>query len=123
GWIGKNSMLIHPKLGSYFFIGEVFLDQETGQSPNPHPNYCGDCTRCLKGCPTDAFSKQAMLDARKCISYVTLEYRSEDGIDPVVKAGLGNWMAGCDVCQEVCPFNFKRQAEDQVSVPSEFFDL
>jgi epoxyqueuosine reductase len=104
GWIGKNTLLIHPQLGSYHFIGLVIFDQQTGAGPLLHKNYCGNCDRCLKACPTQAFVAPSLLDARKCISYLTLEYRGE--IAPRVQTAP--WVAGCDVCQEVCPFNLKR---------------
>jgi epoxyqueuosine reductase len=104
GWIGKNTLLIHPQLGSYHFIGVVIFDQETGEAPALIKNYCGNCDRCLRACPTQAFIEPSLLDARKCISYLTLEYRGD--IDASVNTGP--WVAGCDVCQEVCPFNLKR---------------
>lgn len=103
GWIGKNKMLIHPQLGSYTFIGSVLLDQPLGVSPRPLPDYCGSCTKCLDRCPTGAFTASRQLDSRKCISYLTLEKRTAfDGHPPT-----GPWIAGCDICQEVCPFNSK----------------
>jgi epoxyqueuosine reductase len=105
GWIGKNTLLIHPIEGSFLFLGTVLLSEKTGMAPRPLPNYCGNC-------PTQAFSEPHLLDSKKCISYLTLEYRGqfESKIDPKtgqVGAGLGRWLAGCDVCQEVCPFNRK----------------
>jgi epoxyqueuosine reductase len=108
GWIGKNTLLIHPQLGSYLFLATILLDRETGLGPNPLPNYCGNCSACLDGCPTSAFPKAGTLDSRKCISYLTLEKRGEwAGIDAETKKKMGTWIAGCDICQEVCPYNRK----------------
>jgi epoxyqueuosine reductase len=107
GWIGKNSMLVHPQLGSYLFIGEVLLNQETGVGPRLLPNYCGNCQKCLDACPTSAFDSNLGLDSRKCISYWTIEKRGELELSDQQKKALGTWVAGCDRCQEVCPFNSK----------------
>ncbi|MGE0614180.1 MAG: tRNA epoxyqueuosine(34) reductase QueG [Bacteriovoracia bacterium] len=107
GWIGKNSMLIHPKHGSYFFIGEILLSVPVGRGPEPLPDYCGHCTRCLDGCPTAAFREPRYLESRRCISYATLEERGEWRELPLDTSKLGRWVAGCDICQEVCPFNRK----------------
>lgn len=109
GWIGKNTLLIHPKEGSYLFLGEVLLDRETGQGPAPLPNFCGHCTRCLDGCPTQAITAPGELDSRKCIAYATLEKRGEW---PDATAKNEGFVAGCDVCQEVCPFNRKPSAAE-----------
>lgn len=108
GWIGKNTLLIHPKLGSYLFIAVVLLDKKTGRAPNLLPNYCGNCTRCLTSCPTEAFVAPGKMDARKCIAYLTLEKKGEwpEEIKPAAPK-MGTWIAGCDICQEVCPYNFK----------------
>lgn len=108
GWIGKNKMLIHPQIGSYFFIASVLLDFETGERPRPIHSLCGNCRRCLDGCPSGAFDSSGKLNSKRCISYSTLEFRGEkDQIDSKVRDKIGNWIAGCDICQEVCPFNFK----------------
>jgi epoxyqueuosine reductase len=118
GWIGKNSLLIHPQLGSYVFIGSVLINQEVGRGPSPLPNYCGNCTRCLDGCPTKAFSQPGMLNSNQCISYWTLEKRGQLEINDPQKKALQNWVAGCDICQEVCPFNIKPvKAETNLGVP------
>ncbi len=102
GWIGKNTLLIHPQLGSYVFIGVVFLNREFGFRPEPVKDYCGPCERCLKACPVGALTDHD-LDSRKCISYLTLEKRGpfEKQVD------LHGYVAGCDLCQEVCPYNTK----------------
>jgi epoxyqueuosine reductase len=108
GWIGKNTLLIHPKLGSYLFIATILIDRKTGLAPALLPNYCGNCTACLDGCPTSAFVAPGELNARKCISYLTLEKRGEwNAADITDKKATGTWIAGCDICQEVCPYNRK----------------
>lgn len=109
GWIGKNTMLIHPTHGSYFFIGVIFLGERLGLGPQPIANYCGNCTRCLTACPTQAFSEPGVLAPSKCISAWTLETRGE--LPPTASLVDGSqsraWIAGCDICQEACPFNSK----------------
>lgn len=108
GWIGKNTLLIHPKLGSYLFLGFVLTNLKSGMGPKPLPDYCGKCERCISGCPTKAITQPHTVDSRACISYLTLEKRGE--LDPVTSPDpklLGTWVAGCDICQEVCPFNLK----------------
>lgn len=112
GWIGKNTLLIHPKYGSFLLLGEVLLNQETGHGPAPIADYCGSCTRCLKSCPTGAFPKPHTLNSNQCISYWTLEKRGTLEIPSNLKEKIGPWVAGCDLCQEACPFNWKvmRQA-------------
>jgi len=112
GWIGKNSLLIHPKQGSYLFLAEVLLSQKTGSPPQPLPNYCGNCSRCLKACPTQSFQDSQMLDSNRCISYLTLEKRGRLEICEKDRIRVGPWIAGCDVCQEVCPFNLKPVATE-----------
>jgi len=102
GWIGKNTLLIHPQLGSYVFIGVIFTNHRFNASPIQMKDYCGPCTRCLNACPTNALQSHD-LDSRKCISYLTLEKRGpwEQEINPK------GYVAGCDLCQEVCPYNTK----------------
>jgi epoxyqueuosine reductase len=116
GWIGKNTLLIHPRWGSRFFIGVAFLDQEVHRAPSPVSDYCGNCTRCLEACPTGAFPEPHLLDARSCISYWTLEKRGELELTTRQKRAIGNWVAGCDICQDACPFNLKpeRKLRDPV---------
>ena len=106
GWIGKNTLLINPTWGSYLFLAEILINQSSGVLPKNHKNYCGHCTRCLDACPTRAFLEPHLLDSKKCISYLTLEKRGEHATDTPIKQ-MGAWIAGCDVCQEVCPFNLK----------------
>ena len=103
GFIGKNTTLIHPKKGSFFFIGHLFLPIELDETGTPLPNHCGRCTKCLDACPTGALKSPFQIDARKCISYLTIEHKgSLDGQDPSKFKG---WMYGCDICQDVCPYN------------------
>ena len=102
GWIGKNSNLIHPKAGSYFFIAELIIDLEL-EPDAPMRDYCGTCTRCIDACPTGAIISPQVVDGSKCISYFTIELREQ--IPETVKGQFDNWAFGCDVCQEVCPWN------------------
>ena len=103
GFIGKNTTLIHPKKGSFFFIGHLFLPLELEGTGKPLTNRCGRCTKCLDACPSGALEAPFHIDARKCISYLTIEYKgSLAGIDPKTFNG---WMYGCDICQDVCPYN------------------
>src|SRR6185436_13274362 len=102
GWIGKNTNLIHPKAGSYFFIAELILDLEL-EPDAPIKDYCGTCSLCIDACPTDAIIKPYVVDGSKCISYFTIELKEE--IPKEVKGKFENWAFGCDICQEVCPWN------------------
>ncbi len=103
GWIGKNTSLITKEQGSYFFIGEIITDLELEYDNKTVANYCGGCTRCIDACPTNAL-KSYELDANKCISYWTIEYKGEC-ISDDLEGKFENWIFGCDICQDVCPWN------------------
>ena len=105
GWIGKNTMLIHPRIGSYTFIGTVFTDLELPADQPLSTDLCGSCTRCLDACPTGAFVSERVLDATKCLSYLTIEYKGE--IPAEIAAKADGWAFGCDICNDVCPWNEK----------------
>ncbi|MEM0994215.1 MAG: tRNA epoxyqueuosine(34) reductase QueG [Bacteroidota bacterium] len=103
GWKGKNTLLIHPRAGSYFFIATLIIDLEL-VSDQPMRDYCGNCRRCIDACPTDAISPQGyVLDASRCISYLTIELR--EAIPDEFQGKMSDRMFGCDICQEVCPWN------------------
>jgi epoxyqueuosine reductase len=104
GWFGKNTNILHTEEGSYFFLGEVLTNLDLDPDP-VLADHCGTCTRCLDLCPTQALKPGYVLDARLCISYLTIEHRGSIPVE--LRAKLGNWIFGCDVCQEVCPWNEK----------------
>ncbi len=111
GWIGKHTLLIHPRGGSYTLLGGVLTTLPLPTPPDhaPTPDACGSCTRCIDACPTHAITPYSV-DARRCISYLTIEHQGL--IDPALQPAMGNWLAGCDICQDVCPHNSPRPSND-----------
>jgi epoxyqueuosine reductase len=117
GWFGKNTMLINRKLGSWFFLGELLLDLELEIDPPFTADHCGKCTRCIEACPTNCILPERVLDASNCISYLTIELKSNE-MTPELRPLVGDWIFGCDVCQEVCPWNrFARPAGESAFRP------
>ncbi len=105
GWIGKNTCLINKDSGSFFFIGHLITDLELEYDNPFDKDHCGSCDRCIKACPTEAITESYQLDARKCISYLNIEYRNK--FPKGVSKQLDQWIFGCDICQDVCPWNKK----------------
>ncbi len=117
GWMGKNTNIIHPKNGSYFFLAELILDLPL-EPDGPIKDYCGSCTACIDACPTDAIVKPYVVDGSKCISYFTIELKDEV-IPSEMKGKFKDWAFGCDICQKVCPWNrFSTQHEEPLFEPS-----
>jgi epoxyqueuosine reductase len=117
GWFGKNANLINPRIGSFFFIGALLVDLDLPADTPFDADRCGSCTRCLDACPTDAFVEPRVLDARKCISYMTIE--AKGAIPTDYRERMGGLIYGCDVCQDVCPWNvrFAKELREPAFVP------
>ena len=109
GWIGKNGCLINPRIGSWLTLSVMFVDRAVDAYDAPAEQRCGDCTLCLGACPTDAFAAPGVVDARRCIAYHSIE--NQDVVPPPVREGFDGRIFGCDVCQEVCPWNHRPQPE------------
>jgi epoxyqueuosine reductase len=119
GWIGKNTLLINPKLGSFFFLAEMIVDFELDYGV-PISDYCGTCTKCIEACPTDAIAEEGyVMNGSKCISYLTIELKDEH-LPEEYKGKMENWMYGCDICQDVCPWNrFSKEHTEEDFLPSD----
>ncbi len=119
GWMGKHTNLINREIGSYFFIAEMIVDVPLAADEPFSADYCGSCTRCIDACPTDAIDRPYSVDSNRCISYWTIEHRGDDIPDSVAK-DFGSWIFGCDICQDVCPWNkFKKPTTDSRFLPRE----
>ncbi|AEA43170.1 tRNA epoxyqueuosine(34) reductase QueG [Fluviicola taffensis] len=103
GWLGKNGNLIQPKTGSFFFLAEIICDLEV-EADGPIKDYCGSCTRCIDACPTQAIEAPYIVNGSKCISYATIELKDAD-LPELFRGNMNNWIYGCDICQDVCPWN------------------
>ena len=118
GWVGKNNMLVNPKSGSFFFLAEIILDLEL-KYDNEIKDYCGTCTACIDACPTEAILPNNVVDGSKCISYFTIELKDEI-LPKEVKGKFNDWMFGCDICQDVCPWNrFSKPHNEPLFNPNE----
>ena len=122
GWIGKNTCLIHPRQGSYLLLGEIFVDLDLEHDSAFMSDQCGSCTRCIEACPTGCILPDRTLDAGRCVSYLTIEEKA--GIAESQREAIGNWLFGCDICQQVCPWNirFASPAEDAAFRPRTILD-
>lgn len=103
GWTGKNSLLLNRQMGSFFFLAELIIDLEVAPDSAMTTDYCGTCTKCIDACPTDAIVESGVVDGSRCISYFTIELKEQ--IPQAMKGKFENWIFGCDICQDVCPWN------------------
>ena len=117
GWIGKNSLLLNKKMGSYFFLAEIICDLEL-EYDTPVTDHCGTCTKCIDACPTSAITQAQVIDANKCISYLTIENKNE--IPSELSKSFNNYIFGCDICQDVCPWNkFSKPHDEKEFLPND----
>ena len=119
GWLGKHTNVITPEYGSWVFIGELLLNLELEPDVVPVEDHCGTCTLCIDACPTQAITEPYVVDSNKCISYATIELRTPD-LTETFQPGLSGWLYGCDICQDVCPWNrFERMTDERRFTPRE----
>ena len=121
GWVGKNSLLLNRQMGSFFFLAELILDLEL-EPDGPIGDYCGTCTKCMDACPTDAIPEPYVVDGSRCISYLTIELKEE--IPPSFQGQMEDWVFGCDICQDVCPWNrFSKSHHEPAFTPQGWEEL
>ena len=120
GWLGKNSLLLNRSMGSYFFLAEIISDLDLEPDP-PIGEYCGTCTKCIEACPTEAIPLNGVVDASKCISYLTIELK--DQIPEEFKGKFHDWIFGCDICQDICPWNrFAKKHQEEAFFPKKIIE-
>jgi len=118
GWVGKDTLLLNRRLGSWFFLAALLTDIELQYNVEPASDHCGTCRACIDACPTDAFVEPYVLDSRRCVSYLTIELR--DAVPDRLRRGVGSWLLGCDICQDVCPWNRRAvESSEPAFLPSQ----